>query len=120
NEIWCEETEALMGPGLREPPYVVNCVLHTPTQGGLRGTPRNLMGMLERMPPDSLINVSSMGRTQLPITTMAMAIGLNVRVGMEDNVYYRRGELVEHNARLVPRTGRLPREALREAPRPTH
>src|SRR4029450_4704469 len=98
-----EEGEYLIGTGLLDPPYVVNCVLHTPTQGGLRGTPRNLMGMLERMPPDSLVNVSSMGRTQLPITTMAMAIGLNVRVGMEDNVYYRRGELVENNARLGAR-----------------
>jgi 3-keto-5-aminohexanoate cleavage enzyme len=103
---------------LLEPPYVINCVLHTPTQGGLRGTPRNLMGMLERMPPDSLINVSSMGRTQLPITTMAMALGLNVRVGMEDNVYYRRGELVEHNARLVERTVRIARELEREIASP--
>jgi 3-keto-5-aminohexanoate cleavage enzyme len=118
NEAMLEEAEHLIGLGLLEPPYVVNCVLHTPTQGGLRGTPRNLMGMLERMPPDSLINVSSMGRTQLPITTMAMAIGLNVRVGMEDNVYYRRGELVEHNARLVERTVRIARELEREIASP--
>ncbi len=118
NEAMLEEAEYLISTGLLEPPYVVNCVLHTPTQGGLRGTPRNLMGMLERMPPDSLINVSSMGRTQLPITTMAMAIGLNVRVGMEDNVYYRRGELVEHNARLVERTVRIARELEREIASP--
>jgi 3-keto-5-aminohexanoate cleavage enzyme len=118
NEAMLEEAEHLIGLGLLEPPYVVNCVLHTPTQGGLRGTPRNLMGMLERMPPDCLINVSSMGRTQLPITTMALTIGLNVRVGMEDNVYYRRGELVEHNARLVERTVRIARELEREIASP--
>jgi 3-keto-5-aminohexanoate cleavage enzyme len=118
NEAMLEEAEYLIGTGLLEPPYVINCVLHTPTQGGLRGTPRNLMGMLERMPPDSLINVSSMGRTQLPITTMALTIGLNVRVGMEDNVYYRRGELVEHNARLVERTVRIARELEREIASP--
>jgi 3-keto-5-aminohexanoate cleavage enzyme len=118
NEAMLEEAEHLIGLGLLEPPYIINCVLHTPTQGGLRGTPRNLMGMLERMPPDSLINVSSMGRTQLPITTMALAIGLNVRVGMEDNVYYRRGELVEHNARLVERTVRIARELEREIASP--
>jgi len=97
---------------------VINCVLHTPTQGGLRGSPRNLMGMIERMPPKSIVNVSSMGRTQLPITTMALAIGLNVRVGMEDNVYYRHGELVEHNARLVARTVRIARELEREPASP--
>ena len=119
NEAMLEEAEYLIGTGLLDPPYVVNCVLHTPTQGGLRGTPRNLMGMLDRMPPNCLVNVSSMGRTQLPITTMALAMGLNVRVGMEDNVYYRRGELVEHNARLVARTVRIARELEREVASPS-
>jgi len=118
NEAMLEEAEYLIGTGLLDPPYVVNCVLHTPTQGGLRGTPHNLMGMLNRMPPHSLVNVSSMGRTQLPITTMALTIGLNVRVGMEDNVYYRRGELVEHNARLVERTVRIACELEREIASP--
>lgn len=118
NESMLEEVEVLIQTGLLEPPYIVNCVLHTPTQGGLRGTPRNLMGMLERMPPHTLVNVSSMGRTQLPLTTMAMAMGLNVRVGMEDNVYYRRGELVEHNARLVERAVRIARELEREPATP--
>ena len=118
NEAMLEEAEYLIGTGLLEPPYVINCVLHTPTQGGLRGSPRNLMGMIERMPPKSIVNVSSMGRTQLPITTMALAIGLNVRVGMEDNVYYRHGELVEHNARLVARTVRIARELEREPASP--
>ncbi len=118
NEAMLEEAEYLIGAGLLEPPYLINCVLHTPTQGGLRGSPRNLMGMVERMPPESIINVSSMGRTQLPITTMALAIGLNVRVGMEDNVYYRHGELVEHNARLVARTVRIARELDREPASP--
>ena len=113
-----EEVEYLLGLEILEPPYAINLVLHTPTQGGLRGTPRNLMGMLDRLPPNTIANVSSMGRTQLPITTMALAIGLNVRVGMEDNVYYRRGELVEHNARLVARTVRIARELDRQPASP--
>ena len=37
---------------------------------------------------------------------------------MEDNVYYRRGELVEHNARLVARTVRIARELEREPASP--
>jgi 3-keto-5-aminohexanoate cleavage enzyme len=110
NAAMLEEAEYLIGAGLLDPPYVINCVLHTPTQGGLRGTPRNLMAMLERIPAGAVVNVSSMGRTQLPITTIALAMGLNVRVGMEDNVYYRRGEMVENNARLVARTVRIARE----------
>jgi len=118
NEAMIEEAEHLIAADLLEPPYILNCVLHTPTQGGLRGTPRNLMGMLDRLPANALVNVSSMGRTQLPITTMALSMGLNVRVGMEDNVYYRRGELVEHNARLVERTVRIARELEREPASP--
>ena len=86
NEAMIEEAEHLIAAGLFHPPDILNCVLHTPTQGGLRGTPRNLMGMSERLPANTLVNVSSMGRTQLPITTIALSMGLNVRVRMEDNV----------------------------------
>ena len=82
------------------PPYALNFVLHTPTQGGTRGTPGNLLDLVARLAElpvarDQLrVTVTSMGATQLPITTMAIAMGLNVRVGMEDNVLYRRGEPV--------------------------
>jgi 3-keto-5-aminohexanoate cleavage enzyme len=110
NIAMLEEVEHLIGTGLLEPPYLINFVLHTPTQGGQRGTPENLVEMVRRLPPDALCNVSSMGRTQLPITTIALAMGLNIRVGMEDNVYYRRGELLNDNAQLVARAVRIARE----------
>jgi 3-keto-5-aminohexanoate cleavage enzyme len=114
NSAMLEEADHLIGTGLLEPPYVINFVLHTPTQGGQRGTPQNVIDMSQRLPPDALCNVSSMGRTQLPITTIALAMGFNVRVGMEDNVYYRRGEPVRDNAQLVERTVRIARELWRE------
>jgi 3-keto-5-aminohexanoate cleavage enzyme len=44
------------------------------------------------------------GKHQLPLTTMAMTMGGHVRVGMEDNLYYRQGEPAESNAQLVERT----------------
>lgn len=110
NIAMLEEAEYLIGTGLVEPPYIINLVLHTPTQGGLRGTPQNLLEMVQRLPAEAICNVSSMGRTQLPITTIAMAMGLNVRVGMEDNVYYKRGELLENNAQLVERAVRIAKE----------
>lgn len=118
NMAMLEEAEHLIAIGLIEPPYLINFVLNTPTQGGLRGTPINLVELVRRLPPDSLCNVSSMGRTQLPITTIAMAMGLNVRVGMEDNVYYRKGELVRENAQLVERAVRIARELQREPATP--
>lgn len=114
--VMLEEVAHLIGTEILEPPYVVNLVLNTPTQGGSRGTPENLLDMLQRVralpvdPGSVRVNVSSMGRTQLPITTIALAMGLHVRVGMEDNVLLRRGELVQNNAQLVERTARIARE----------
>jgi 3-keto-5-aminohexanoate cleavage enzyme len=113
-----EEAEYLIGTGLLETPYVMNFVLETPTQGGLCGTPENLMDMFKRLPVNTICNVSAMGRTQLPITTIATAMGLNIRVGMEDNVYYRRGELIKENAQLVERAVRIARELQREPASP--
>ena len=92
-----EEVAHLLSLEILEEPYAINFVLHTPTQGGHRGTPRDLLDMVERardLPGEKRLTVSSMGATQLPITTIGLAMGLNVRVGMEDNVIYRRGEPV--------------------------
>jgi 3-keto-5-aminohexanoate cleavage enzyme len=111
-----EEVEHLLSLEILEPPYAINFVLHTPTQGGQRGTPRNLVDAVERLrdlpvdPGDVRVTVTSMGATQLPVTTIGLAMGLNVRVGMEDNVLMRRGEPVENNAQLVERTVRIAHE----------
>jgi 3-keto-5-aminohexanoate cleavage enzyme len=118
NFAMVEEAEYLIGTGLIEPPYVINYVLNTPTQGGSRGTPVNLIELWRRLPAGAVCNVSSMGRSQLPITTMALTMGLNVRVGMEDNVYYRYGQLVKANAELVERAVRIARELEREPASP--
>lgn len=108
-----EEVEHLLGLGILSPPYVINLVFHTPTQGGTRGTPENLLdavGRIRALGEDVRINVTSMGATQLPLTTIAMAMGLNIRVGMEDNVLFRRGEPLQNNAQLVERAVRIARE----------
>jgi 3-keto-5-aminohexanoate cleavage enzyme len=114
--VMLEEAARLLALDMFEPPHAINFVLHTPTQGGARGTPRNLLDMYERLDElpveraDLRVTVSAMGATQLPITTIACAMGLNVRVGMEDNALYRRGELVTDNAQLVARVVRIAAE----------
>lgn len=124
NAAMLEEVDFLLRQGVLSPPYVVNFVLHTPTQGGSRGTPENLMDMVGRLrdlpvSPDELrVNVSSMGRTQLPLTAMAMAMGLNARVGMEDNVFYRYREPLAENAPLVARAARIAAELDRRVATP--
>jgi 3-keto-5-aminohexanoate cleavage enzyme len=124
NSAMLEEVDHLLSLEILQPPYTINFVLHTPTQGGQRGTPQNLLDMVDRLrdlavPQEDLrVNVSSMGPTQLPITTIGLAMGLNVRVGMEDNVLYRRDEPVESNAQLVERTVRIAHELDREPATP--
>lgn len=124
NAAMLEEVAHLLRLGILSPPYAINLVLHTPTQGGARGTPANLIdlvGRLDDLPAaaDELrVTVSSMGATQLPITTIGVAMGLNVRVGLEDNVLYRRGELARDNAQLVERTVRLIHELERRPATP--
>jgi 3-keto-5-aminohexanoate cleavage enzyme len=116
NSAMLEEVAHLLSLEILEPPYAVNFVLHTPTQGGQRGTPQNLLDMVARLrdlpvSQDELnVTVSSMGATQLPMTTIGLAMGLNVRVGMEDNVYMRKGEPVQTNAQLVERAVRIAEE----------
>jgi 3-keto-5-aminohexanoate cleavage enzyme len=124
SSVMIEEAAHLLSQQILRAPYTVNFVLNTPTQGGQRGTPQNLLDMVARLselpvdPADLRITVSAMGPTQLPLTTMAMAIGCNVRVGLEDNVFFRRGELAVSNAQLVERTVRIARELEREAATP--
>ena len=47
---------------------------------------------------------------RLPLATLAILLGGHVRVGFEDNVYYRKGELASSNAQLVERIARISRE----------
>jgi 3-keto-5-aminohexanoate cleavage enzyme len=72
--------------------------------GGLtRPTPRNFLNAIENLPECTLFNTLGFGPHQLPFATMGLLFGGNVRVGLEDNVYVRRGQLAESNAQLVER-----------------
>ncbi len=87
-------------------------------QGGIPASPANLLAMLDAIPEGSSWQIVSIGRHQLPLSTMAVAMGGNIRVGMEDNVYYGPGELASSNAQLVERAVRICRELGREVATP--
>ena len=70
-------------------------------KGGAPAAPKVLLHMVELLPPGSQWSAIGLGRGQLPMNTMAIILGGHVRTGMEDNVYYRRGELGTGNAQLV-------------------
>jgi uncharacterized protein (DUF849 family) len=46
------------------------------------------------------------GRGHLPIIYAALAMGGHVRVGMEDNIFYRKGQLAKSNVEFVERVKR--------------
>lgn len=98
----------LLKEGLLSEPLHFDLVLGVP--GGAAGTIKNLLHMVESLPPNCTWTASGIGAAQLPITTAAILLGGHVRVGLEDNIYYRRGELTQGNAPLVARAARLARE----------
>ncbi len=95
------ESHHLVEQDLVDPPY-----WHTLILGMQTGTvphPRNLQNLVDNLPAESEWQAMAIGPHQLPLTTMGIILGGHVRVGMEDNVYYRYGELAESNAQLVKR-----------------
>ena len=105
--------------GLDEPPYFINIVLGVNAfQGALPYTPKILQIMVDHLPKDSVFNVSAIGNNQLPATTHALLLGGHVRVGLEDNLYYKQGELAT-NIQLIERMVRIVRELGFEPATPT-
>lgn len=68
---------------------------------GIEATPENLLFMKNQLPPDIPWCVLGVGRTQLPMITMGILLGGHIRVGLEDNMYLRRGVLLKSNAQMV-------------------
>lgn len=80
--------------------------------------PRNLLNAVSNLPDGVIFNTLAFGRHQLPLTTIGIILGGHVRVGLEDNIYYRKGELATSNAQLIERTVRLANELGREIATP--
>ena len=70
---------------------------------GFSATPKMLIYCVEELEPEWTWSVCSLGRTELPMCALAMSMGGHTRVGMEDNIYLKRGELLKSNAQLVER-----------------
>jgi 3-keto-5-aminohexanoate cleavage enzyme len=106
----------LIRQGLIEKPYWIQTVMGYQTSS--YPTLENVVHLLRELPDDSLWLCSGIGPHQVPMTTFAILLGGHVRVGLEDNVYYRRGEKAKSNAQLVERTARLAHELNREVASP--
>jgi 3-keto-5-aminohexanoate cleavage enzyme len=81
-----------------------NLVMNVP--GSIQGTPKNLLTMVESLPKGSTWTVSGIGSAQVPLLTMAIAMGGNVRTGIEDVIYYEK-DVLATNKMLVERVVKI-------------
>jgi 3-keto-5-aminohexanoate cleavage enzyme len=72
-------------------------------RGGMAAEPENLVHLVGRLPEGCKWQVIGIGRSNLAMTAMGLAMGGNARTGMEDTLMLRRGEPAESNAQLVRR-----------------
>lgn len=86
--------------------------------GGISGTPRDLLFMAESIPQGSTWTASGVGRAEFPMVTMAILMGGHARVGFEDNIYLSKGVMAKSNGELVEKVVRLAKELGREIATP--
>jgi 3-keto-5-aminohexanoate cleavage enzyme len=103
----------LLDQGHLAAPYHVQLVLGVP--GGMAATERNARFLLESFPEPTHWSIAGVGRHQLPMAEVALALGGHVRVGLEDNLFVSKGVLARGSDELVAlavdaarRAGRTP------------
>jgi 3-keto-5-aminohexanoate cleavage enzyme len=108
----------LVKQGLVDGPLQFSFVMGV--RGGMPGDPALLPTLVSMLPEGAAWQAIGIGRTQLPLSFAALALGGNLRVGYEDNVYFRRGELAKSNAQFVTRAVELVHTAGREVATPEY
>ncbi|MBN4050656.1 MAG: 3-keto-5-aminohexanoate cleavage protein [Alkaliphilus sp.] len=111
-----ENAKKLVKKGLIETPLHFDFVLGVP--GACPATVDDLLFMVNAIPEGSTWTVAGIGRHELPLAVMAIIMGGHVRVGFEDNIFYKRGEMAKSNAQLVDRIVRIAKEMGREVATP--
>jgi 3-keto-5-aminohexanoate cleavage enzyme len=106
----------LVKKGILSMPLHFDFVMGVP--GAITGEVRDLVYLVDSIPHGSTWTVAGIGRHETSLALAAIAMGGNVRVGFEDNIYYNRGVLAESNAQLVERIARISRDAGREVATP--
>jgi 3-keto-5-aminohexanoate cleavage enzyme len=109
--------DPLLDMGLLEPPLQVSLVMGV--NGGIRPTARNVAFMSEQIPggaegPNHW-QVIGISRDQWKLIAAALALGGNVRAGLEDNFYLPSGEMARSNGELVAKARQMAEDMGRRA-----
>ncbi|MFC7226751.1 3-keto-5-aminohexanoate cleavage protein [Salinirubellus salinus] len=106
-------------------PFVQNGELEAPIDfslvmgvlGGIPPTVENLAHQVRQLPDDATWQVIGISRDQWQLVSAALAMGGNVRVGLEDNFYLPNGEM-STNPELVAKAAEMSRNVGREPATP--
>ncbi len=93
-------------------PLQFNFVLGVP--GCTPATVSNLAWLVNAIPAGSTWCATGVGRHEFLLAAPAIAMGGNVRVGFEDNLYLEKGVLAKSNGELVAKVVRIAKELGRE------
>ena len=102
--------------GILQKPLHYQFIMGAP--GGLDGTVQNLVYLKSLIPEDSTWSAAGLSSAHIPIMLAALSMGGHIRVGLEDNIYYRKGQLAESNAQLVERAAKIIRSCDMEVATP--
>jgi len=115
-----EEVYNLVDKNLLVKPYWISFVfgMNRVNQGTVRHTPKNLMHYIDLLPEGAMFTVLGIAQSELQVAVQSILLGGHVRIGFEDNVYYKKGVLAESSAQNIARVVRISRELGREIATP--
>ncbi len=93
--------------GLLQKPYIMSFVMGV--LGGIPATTQNLMHQIASVPDGTHWQVITISRKQWAMAAVALSVGGNFRVGLEDNFYLPNGEMAKSNGELVDAATNLTR-----------
>lgn len=102
----------LIDMGLLQPPFQYSLIMGV--LGGIPPTVSNLIAMVDLLKPDSDWEVIAVSLDQWRMVAAAIALGGNIRVGLEDNFYLQAGSMAKSNGDLVEKAARMVRDQGRE------
>jgi len=102
--------------GILAEPCMFQICLGAP--GGMEATVDNLLFVVNHLPENCTWGTFGIGKGANEILLAGLALGGNIRVGFEDNVFYNKGVLADSNAQFVHRVVRIANEIGRKVATP--
>ncbi len=106
-----ETVERLIRTGVYRGPLILNYVAIGGGAAGLH--PADMIEFVRRTPDGAVLTLETLNRNVFPMNTMAIALGLHVRVGIEDTLFGPEGERAS-SVQQIEKMVRIARELNRE------